>query len=47
MRKVIRVLIGIIFILFFLLLDHYMTKKAVNECVDGGNSYYFCINELR
>lgn len=47
MKKVLYVSIGIVIIAICIKVLHNDYNDAVNDCVNGGNSYNYCTNGLK
>ena len=47
MKKLISIIICIIVLMIFILINHNMTKNAINTCIESGNNPAFCERTLR
>lgn len=40
------IIIGFLLLITFLVINYKMTKRAIEQCVQGGNDYYTCSKDL-
>ena len=47
MKKIVKFIIPILIIILIAIINRNMTNRAIDDCVKGGNSYYFCTQKLK
>lgn len=46
-RNIYSMIIVILLLIAFIVINNKMTKRAIEQCVQSGNDYNFCVRTLR